>query len=100
MSLENTIEPTTHYHTFEDMDLKENLLRGIYAMGFEKPSAIQQKAIKPFLEGKDLIAQAQSGTGKTATFGISLLQSIDESLKETQAVIVSHTRELSNQIFF
>ena len=46
-----------------------------------------------------MIAQAQSGTGKTATFGISLLQSIDESLKETQAVIVSHTRELSNQIY-
>ena len=99
MSLENTTEQIVNYDTFEDMNLKENLLRGIYAMGFEKPSAIQQKAIKPFLDGKDLIAQAQSGTGKTATFGISLLQSVDESLKETQAVIVSHTRELSNQIF-
>ena len=99
MSLENTTETIINYDTFEDLNLKENLLRGIYAMGFEKPSAIQQKAIKPFLDGKDLIAQAQSGTGKTATFGISLLQSIDENLKETQAVIVSHTRELSNQIF-
>lgn len=99
MSLENTTETITNYDTFESLELKESLLRGIYAMGFEKPSVIQQKAIKPFLEGKDLIAQAQSGTGKTATFGISLLQSLDESLKETQAVIVSHTRELSNQIY-
>ena len=99
MSLENTTETIANYDTFESLELKESLLRGIYAMGFEKPSAIQQKAIKPFLEGRDLIAQAQSGTGKTATFGISLLQSIDETLKETQAVIVSHTRELSNQIY-
>ena len=99
MSLENSNENIISYDTFEDLDLKDNLLRGIYAMGFEKPSAIQQKAIKPFLEGKDLIAQAQSGTGKTATFAISILQSIDENIKETQAVIVAHTRELSNQIF-
>ena len=99
MSLENSNENIISYDTFEDLDLKDNLLRGIYAMGFEKPSAIQQKAIKPFLEGKDLIAQAQSGTGKTATFAISILQSIDENVKETQAVVVAHTRELSNQIF-
>ena len=99
MSLENTSEIIVNYNTFEELELKDNLLRGIYSMGFEKPSVIQQKAIKPFIEGKDLIAQAQSGTGKTATFGISLLQSIDESVKETQAVIVSHTRELSNQIY-
>jgi superfamily II DNA/RNA helicase len=99
MSLENTSETIINYNTFEELELKDTLLRGIYTMGFEKPSAIQQKAIKPFIEGKDIIAQAQSGTGKTATFGISILQSIDESVKETQAVIVSHTRELSNQIY-
>ncbi len=99
MSLENTTDSIVNYDTFEDLGLKDTLLRGIYTMGFEKPSVIQQKAIKPFMEGKDLIAQAQSGTGKTATFGISILQCIDESLKETQAVIVSHTRELSNQIY-
>jgi superfamily II DNA/RNA helicase len=99
MSLENTTDSIVNYDTFEEMGLKENLLRGIYAMGFEKPSVIQQKAIKPFMEGNDLIAQAQSGTGKTATFGISILQSIDEPLKETQSIIVSHTRELSNQIY-
>ncbi len=85
------------YESFEDMDLKENLLRGIYAMGYEKPSSIQQKAIKPFLEGGDLIAQSQSGTGKTATFAISVLNSIDAD-RGTQAIIVAHTRELALQI--
>ena len=99
MSLENNTENIDTYETFDDLDLKENLLRGIYGYGFEKPSAIQQKAIKPFLNGNDIIAQAQSGTGKTATFAISILQSLDESLNETQAVIVSHTRELANQIY-
>merc|ERR1712176_1127238 len=54
--------------TFDDMELREDLLRGIYAYGFEKPSAIQQKAVKPMMLGRDVIAQAQSGTGKTATF--------------------------------
>ena len=73
------------YENFEDIGLKDNLLRGIYAMGYEKPSAIQQKAIKPFLEGGDLIAQnSQSGTGKTATFAISVLNSIVPD-KGTQA---------------
>ena len=85
------------YENFEDLGLKDNLLRGIYAMGYEKPSAIQQKAIKPFLEGGDLIAQAQSGTGKTATFVISVLNSIVED-RGTQAIIIAHTRELALQI--
>ena len=86
------------YENFEDIGLKDNLLRGIYAMGYEKPSSIQQKAIKPFLEGGDLIAQAQSGTGKTATFTISILNSIVEE-KGTQAIIIAHTRELALQIY-
>lgn len=85
-------------NNFEDLDLKDNLLRGIYAYGYEKPSAIQKKAILPLMDKHDLIAQAQSGTGKTATFSIGLLQNIDENLKETQALVLSHTRELSLQI--
>ena len=56
--------------SFDDMGLKEDLLRGIYSYGFEKPSAIQQRAIKPLMMNRDTIAQAQSGTGKTATFTI------------------------------
>ena len=70
--------------TFDRMGLREDLLRGIYAYGFEKPSAIQQRAIRPLLKGRDVIAQAQSGTGKTATFSISVLQSIDTAVRETQ----------------
>ncbi|TMW56276.1 hypothetical protein Poli38472_008924 [Pythium oligandrum] len=84
--------------SFDGMDLREDLLRGIYAYGFEKPSAIQQRAVKPILLGHDVIAQAQSGTGKTATFTVSILQKIDTSLKETQALILAPTRELAQQI--
>ena len=60
--------------TFDEMGLKEDLLRGVYAYGFEKPSAIQQRAIKPIILGRDVIAQSQSGTGKTAVFSIGALQ--------------------------
>merc|ERR1719481_1129983 len=84
--------------TFDDMELKEPLLRGIYAYGFEKPSAIQQRAIMPCIEGHDVIAQAQSGTGKTATFSISILQRIDTRETRPQALILAPTRELAQQI--
>jgi len=84
--------------SFDDMDLRDDLLRGIYAYGFEKPSAIQQKAIMPILAGNDTIAQAQSGTGKTATFSISVLQSVNLTAKHTQALILAPTRELAQQI--
>jgi len=80
------------------MNLREDLLRGIYAYGFERPSAIQQRAIRPIQKGRDVIAQAQSGTGKTATFSISVLQSLDTTLRETQVLILSPTRELATQI--
>ncbi|KAF5378327.1 hypothetical protein D9615_008723 [Tricholomella constricta] len=110
---------------FDNMDLKPELLRGIYAYGFERPSAIQQRAIVPVVKGHDVIAQAQSGTGKTATFSISILQQVgiqfplppaiptrnaniapslpppsqlDMSIKGTQALILAPTRELAQQI--
>jgi len=83
---------------FDDMNLKEELLRGIYAYGFERPSAIQQRAILPCIKEHDVIAQAQSGTGKTATFSISILQRIDTSIRECQALILAPTRELATQI--
>jgi len=84
--------------TFDGMGINEELLRGIYAYGFEKPSAIQQRAIVPIVKGRDVIAQAQSGTGKTATFSIGVLQAIDMQSRETQALILSPTRELAQQI--
>merc|ERR1712084_208958 len=86
------------FESFDDYDLKENLLRGIYSYGFEKPSAIQQRGIKPILDGRDTIGQAQSGTGKTATFVIGCLQRIDYGLHACQALILAPTRELANQI--
>ena len=83
---------------FDNMSLNDNILRGIYSNGFEKPSYIQQRGIRPLIDGKDVIAQSQSGTGKTATFTIGALQSIDQSLKCTQVLIIAPTRELANQI--
>ena len=80
------------------MGLKEQLLRGIYAYGFEKPSSIQQRGIVPCIRGRDVIAQAQSGTGKTATYAIAILQRIDPELKATQALVLAPTRELAQQI--
>jgi len=87
------------YNNFDDMELKENLLRGIYSYGFEKPSVIQQKAIIPMISGQDIIAQAQSGTGKTGTFSIGVLQKIDTTLNACQAIILSPSRELALQTF-
>ena len=84
--------------TFDDMELDEKLLRGIYAYGFEKPSAIQQRGIIPILKGYDSIAQAQSGTGKTATFAISILQSVNMKEVMCQALVLAPTRELASQI--
>ncbi|RQM06943.1 hypothetical protein DH86_00000082 [Scytalidium sp. 3C] len=84
--------------SFDAMNLKPELLRGVYAYGFERPSAIQQRAILPVIKGHDVIAQAQSGTGKTATFSISVLQKIDPNIKQCQALILAPTRELAQQI--
>lgn len=95
-SIQNTSD-TVPAESFDDLDLKPSLLRGIYAHGFERPSAIQQRAIRPILRGRDVIAQSQSGTGKTAVFSISSLQILEEKIKETQVVILSPTRELAEQ---
>lgn len=84
--------------SFEDLNLKSELLRGIYSYGFEKPSAIQQRGIKPVIDGFDTIGQAQSGTGKTATFAIAALQLINVDKLDTQALILAPTRELAQQI--
>ena len=81
------------------MGLSENLLRGIYCYGFEKPSAIQKKAIVPLYNGVDIIAQSQSGTGKTGAFLIGSINKINKNLQKTQVLILSPTRELSQQIY-
>ena len=85
--------------TFDELNLKKDLLRGIYGYGFEKPSLIQQKAIIPIIKGNDVIAQAQSGTGKTGAFVIGTLQLIEQDKDEIQCLVLSPTRELSNQTY-
>ncbi|KEP60872.1 UNVERIFIED_CONTAM: eukaryotic initiation factor-4A, putative [Hammondia hammondi] len=84
--------------SFDALKLNESLLRGIYSYGFEKPSAIQQRGIKPILDRHDTIGQAQSGTGKTATFAIAALQLIDYNINNCQVLILAPTRELAQQI--
>lgn len=85
------------YDNFEKMDLQDLLLRGIYSYGYEKPSIIQQQAIQVINSGKDIIGQAQSGTGKTGTFSIGTLNNINTSLNRCQALFLSPTRELAIQ---
>ncbi len=95
--VKETIQEVKEINEWEDLNAKTPLLRGIYANGYEKPSPIQRKAILPLFEKKDIIAQAQSGTGKTACFSIGALQLIDIEKKAPQAIILSPTRELSIQ---
>ncbi|MBQ7432471.1 MAG: DEAD/DEAH box helicase [Lachnospiraceae bacterium] len=83
---------------FEDMQLREEILRAVSDMGFEEASPIQTQAIPLQMEGRDMIGQAQTGTGKTAAFGIPLLQKIDPDNKKSQAVILCPTRELAIQV--
>lgn len=84
---------------WDDFDFDDNILRGIYSHGFEKPSQIQQTAILPILEKHDVIAQAPSGTGKTGAFTISSLQRLDLSSNTTQVLILAPTHELVKQIY-
>lgn len=86
------------YDSFDDMNLDEGLLRGIYGYGFEKPSQIQKVAICPVIAGGDVIGQAQSGTGKTGAFSIGILNRILQEKKHLQAIILLPTRELALQV--
>ena len=98
ISEELVFDSTEHViHNWEELEIEPKILRGIFAHGFEKPSPIQQRAIKPVIEGRDVIAQAQSGTGKTATFTIGALQRVNIAESSTQVLILSPTRELSSQ---
>jgi translation initiation factor 4A len=85
--------------SFDKMSLPEDLLRGIYSMGFEQPSAIQSVAIMPMVKGRDVLGQAQSGTGKTGTFSIGMLSRVDPSLRKPQVIVLAHVHELADQIF-
>ena len=96
-SLYETSTEVDLINTFEEMGLKEDLLRGIYSYGFKDPSPIQKRAILPIIKGRDVISQSQSGTGKTTIFCIGVLQVVNTKSKEIQAIVVSPTRELAEQ---
>ena len=83
---------------FEELDITEPILRAITDMGFEEATPIQAKAIPIELTGADVVGQAQTGTGKTAAFGIPLLQKIDPRSKKLQAIVLCPTRELAIQV--
>lgn len=87
----------TEIDSWEELNVRQELLRGIYAYGFEIPSPIQRKAILHLINKKDIIAQAQSGTGKTGCFTIGILQQIDLSIQSPQALVLAPTRELAQQ---
>ena len=93
------IPKLTYYDRFDDeeLNINDNILKGIYSYGFERLSPIQRIAIKPLMDGKDIVVQSHSGTGKTATFLIGVLSRIDVNNKCPQAIIICNTRELANQ---
>ena len=93
--VDNTIE----FEQFEDLDIPENILKGVYAYGWEVPSPIQKKAIFPIISGRDTIAQSQSGTGKTGSFTIASLSIVDEKLNEPQVLILAPVHDLAIQIY-
>jgi len=92
-----TSEDIKVVQNFEELGLRNELLKGIYAYGFNKPSAVQQRAILPILQGRDVVVQSQSGTGKTCVFCVGGLQSINLGVREPQVLILSPTRELAEQ---
>ena len=83
---------------FEELQLQQEILRAVTEMGFEAASPIQAQAIPAQLEGRDMVGQAQTGTGKTAAFGIPLLQKLDPENKKLQAIVLLPTRELAIQV--
>ncbi len=83
---------------FDELNILPQILKGIKDMGFEEATPIQAQAIPVVMSGRDVIGQAQTGTGKTAAFGIPMLQKVDPSLKKTQVIVLSPTRELAIQV--
>lgn len=83
---------------FEDLGLRPQILRAVMEMGFEAATPIQARAMPIIMEGRDVIGQAQTGTGKTAAFGIPLLEKIDPKSKKLQALVLCPTRELAIQV--
>jgi len=98
VDMNDSVNEKKSIESWDDLNLKTDLLRGIYNYGFENPSNIQKQAILPIIQGKEIIAQAQSGCGKTGTFAISSLQLVDLTVNKTQVLIIAPTHELVQQI--
>jgi len=94
---EEIFDSSYEINNWDELDNDPNILRGIYSYGFERPSPIQKKAIRPIILGKDVVAQAQSGTGKTGAFGIGALSIVNVLDNFTQVLILSPTKELAKQ---
>ena len=86
-------------HPFEHFNLDESLIKAVQDLNFEKPTEIQNRIIPRILKGTNLIGQSQTGTGKTHSFLLPLIQMIDVDLQEPQAIVVAPTRELAQQLF-
>ena len=95
---EDVVQPIDSFDDLRNTGVDENIIRGIFSYGFEKPSPIQARSIRPMLTGIDIISQAQSGMGKTGAFCIGVLGRIEQHKDSVQAIILAHTRELALQI--
>ena len=84
--------------TFRELGLSEEVMQALDGLGYTEPTAVQEQAIPALLAGNDVIGQAQTGTGKTAAFGLPLLQYLDPDSAETQAIVLTPTRELCIQV--
>src|SRR3954454_10717511 len=84
--------------TFAELGLSEPILQALHDVGYEQPSPIQEQGIPPLLEGRDVIGQAQTGSGKTAAFGLPMVEQVDPSINEVQALVLTPTRELCIQV--
>ncbi len=84
--------------TFADLGLSPQTLEALHDVGYEQPSPIQEQAIPPMLEGRDVIGQAQTGSGKTAAFGLPIVEYVDPEVNEVQALVLTPTRELCIQV--
>ena len=91
-------EENTSQVTFSDLNLPEPILKAVTEIGYEQPSPIQAESIPALLDGRDLLGQAQTGTGKTGAFALPLLSNVDPKNKEPQLLILAPTRELAIQV--
>ena len=100
-NIEDNSYTPKEFDKWEDLEgiISEEIMRGIYGHGFDSPSLIQRKALLTIFDKKDIIAQAQSGTGKTGVFTIGVLQKVNTEINKTQAMILAPTRELAKQIY-